>query len=128
MNIHLDRVTYHRPDEAESYIDQAFYGSLFIKHDPFRTENELRPLAYSVNSGAGVDVPVNVDLLVERLVLSPELSDWAASSVVEAIRNFGDHRPIERSSATAHSSPHAGLELLITSRSSLELKHSSPDP
>ena len=51
-------VTYFAPEEEEKYIDEAFYGSLFIKHDPFRHEKELRALAYRVNVGGGNELGV----------------------------------------------------------------------
>lgn len=88
-NIHMVPVEYFGPDEQEEYTDQAFYGSLFIKHGRYRKEKELRALAYRVNPGTGVEIPVEVDVLIERLLLSPELPDWAVRFVTEAIRHFG---------------------------------------
>jgi hypothetical protein len=90
-------VTYFRPDEEEKYVDEVFYGSLFIKHDPFRHEKELRALAYRVNIGCGVDICVNLEALIERLVLSPELKDWAVPFITEAIRRYGFGGCIEKS-------------------------------
>jgi hypothetical protein len=91
-------VTYFAPEEKEKYIDEAFYGSLFIKHDPFRHERELRALAYRVNVGCGVDIPVNLESLIERLVLSPELKDWAVPIITETVRRFGFGGCVEKSS------------------------------
>jgi hypothetical protein len=98
-NIHIGRVTYYGPDEFERYIDHAIYGSLFNKLDPLRSENELRALAYRTNSGAGIDIPVDAEILIERLLLSPELAAWAVPSMIEAILHFGVRCQIDKSSA-----------------------------
>ena len=102
-------VTYFAPEEEEEYIDEAFYGSLFIKHDftidqrtgepiEFWHERELRALAYRVNVGYGVDIPINLESLIQRLVLSPELKDWAIPVVTETVRRFGFGGCVEKSS------------------------------
>jgi hypothetical protein len=95
--ITVSPVRYFGPDEEEAYSSQAFFGSLYIKHDQFRHEKECRALAYRVNIGRGVDIPAKVDDLIERLVLSPELRDWAVPFITEAIRRFGFDGPIEKS-------------------------------
>jgi hypothetical protein len=90
-------VTYFSPEDEDKYVNEALYGSLYIKRDPFRHEKELRALAFRVNAGQGVDIPVDVESLIERLVLSPELKDWAVRFVIEAIRHFGFGGCIEKS-------------------------------
>jgi hypothetical protein len=90
-------VTYFAPEDEDKYVNEALYGSLYIKRDPFRREKELRALTYRVNIGCGVDVPVDVEILIERLVLSPELKDWAVRFIIEAIRHFGFGGCIEKS-------------------------------
>ena len=104
-NIHLDRVTYFEPSEEKEYADHAFYGSLYIKHaEPFRKESELRALASNGRCKYGIDIPVDLPILIERIVLSPQLRDWAVSAVTEAIRKvakFDIACPIEKSSITA---------------------------
>jgi hypothetical protein len=98
-NIHLARVTYFEPGEEEKYADQAFFGSLFIKNaEPYRKEKELRAVAPNSKYKYGVDIPVSLDVLVERLVLSPELREWAVEALTVAIRKFGLECPIEKSS------------------------------
>jgi hypothetical protein len=95
--IHVGPVTYFAPDEEERYVDEALFGSLFIKHDPFRHEKELRAVAYRANLGTGVDEPVNLDMLIGRLVLSPEMKDWAVPVITEAIRRFDFNGLVEKS-------------------------------
>jgi hypothetical protein len=73
------------------------YGSLFIKREPYRHEKELRAVAYGPNVGYGPDEPVVIDTLIERLVLSPELKDWAVPVITEAIRRFNFAGPVETS-------------------------------
>ena len=94
--ITVSPVRYFGPDVEEAYSSQAFFGSLYIKHDQFRHEKECRALAYRVNIGRGVDISAKVDDLIERLVLSPELRDWAVPFITEAIRRFGFDGPIEK--------------------------------
>jgi protease PrsW len=60
-------------------------------------EKELRALAYRVNVGGGVDIPVNLESLMERLVLSPELKDWAVPVITETARRFGFGGCVEKS-------------------------------
>lgn len=77
-NIHLERVTYFDASEESQYADHAFYGSLFIKHaEPFRKESELRALAPNGRYKNGIDIAVNLPVLLERIVLSPDLRSWA---------------------------------------------------
>ena len=95
--ITIGQVTYFAREEEERYIDEMFYGSLFVKHDPFRHEKELRALAFQVNIGCGVDIPVDREILIERLVLSPELRDWAVPVITEAIRRFDFDGLVEKS-------------------------------
>jgi hypothetical protein len=91
-------VRYFDAKEEEKYINEAFYGSLYIKHaEDFRHERELRALTFRVNSGEGADIPVDVELLIERLILSPELKDWAVPFITEAIRHYGFSGCIEES-------------------------------
>jgi hypothetical protein len=56
-------VKYFGVDEEEKYTDEAVNGSLYIKHDPFRHERELRALTFQGNMGCGVDVPVVLEVL-----------------------------------------------------------------
>ncbi len=100
MPVTISPVAYFAPEDEEGYINEAFYGSLYIKREPFRHEKELRALTYYVNPGHGVDIPVDIEILIERLVLSPELKDWAVPYITEAIRHFGFHGCIEKSTLT----------------------------
>ena len=100
--ITIGPITYFGSDEQQKYADEAFYGSLFNKHkEGFSHENEVRALAYRVNSGCGVDVLVPLEALIQRLVLSPELPHWAVPSITVAIRQFAFDGPIERSRLNA---------------------------
>jgi hypothetical protein len=99
-NIHMARVTYYEPHEEERYIDDAYFGSLFIKHaEGFRHEKELRAVAYRTNDGRGVNIPVASNVLIESLVLSPDLPDWAMPFITELIANLGFAGQMCRSSA-----------------------------
>jgi len=91
-------VTYFPPTEEDEYTFEASLGSLFIKRDPFGHERELRALAYRVNIGGGVDIPVKVEVLIERLALSPELPDWAVPVIKDTVRRYGFGGCIEKSS------------------------------
>jgi hypothetical protein len=99
-NIHIARVTYYEPDEEELYVDDAYFGSLFIKHaEGFRHEKELRALAYRANNGRGVNIPVASNVLIESLVLSPDLPYWAVPFLTQLIITLGFAGRVERSSA-----------------------------
>lgn len=98
--IRIIPVTYYSPDEQVRYTFEAFCGSLFIKHGCYRHERELRALASRANTGCGVDLPVDVGMLIERLVLSPELKDWAVPVITEAIRRFDFNGVVEKSRLT----------------------------
>jgi hypothetical protein len=95
--IRIIPVSYFAPEEEEQYTSEASYGSLFIKHDQYRPERELRAVAYRTNVGCGVDISVNLEVLIGRIVLSPELKDWAAPVVTETIRRFGFAGAVEKS-------------------------------
>jgi len=90
-------VKYFTPEEEDRYTFEAFCGSLFNKHDKFRHEKELRALTFQVNIGCGADIPVSLGVLIVRLVLSPELPDWAAPLIIESVRRFRFDGPIEKS-------------------------------
>jgi hypothetical protein len=100
-NIHIGRVIYYRPDEEDKYIMQAHLGSLYIKHaEPFQKEKEIRAIAPSGIYKCGIDIPVTLPILIERLMLSPELPEWAVPSFTEAMRKLGVQCLIEKSRAT----------------------------
>lgn len=86
--------------DKENYVNEAFYGSLYIRRHSFRHEKELRALTFRVNAGHGVDIPVDLEILIERLVLSPELKHWAVRFITEAIRHCGFGGCIEKSALT----------------------------
>lgn len=99
-NLHMARVTYYEPEEEERYIDDAYFGSLFIKHaEGFRDEKELRAVAHRTNDGGGVNIPVASKVLIESLVLSPALPDWALPVISQLVTTLGFAGPIEHSSA-----------------------------
>jgi hypothetical protein len=95
--ITIGPVTYFAPEEEDKYTRETFYGSLYIKHKPFQYQRELRALAYRVNIGGGVDIPVKVEVLIERLALSPELPDWAVPVIKDTLRRYGFAGCIEKS-------------------------------
>jgi hypothetical protein len=98
ISVTIGPVTYFKTEESRQYSFAVFTGNLYIKHDePYGREKELRALVYRPNVGNGVDIPVNVAVLAERLVLSPELADWAVPYITEAIRHFSFAGPIEKS-------------------------------
>ena len=81
----------------------------FIKHaEGFRHEKELRAVAYRTNDGRGVNIPVASNVLIESLVLSPDLPDLAVPFITQLIATLGFAGQIERSSAK--SSRTAGLD------------------
>ena len=99
-NIHMARVTYYEPHEEDQYIDDACLGSLFEKHaERFCHEKELRAVAYRTNDGRGVNIPVALNVLIESLVLSPDLPDWAVPFITELITTLGFAGQMVRSSA-----------------------------
>ena len=101
-NIHMARVTYYEPHEEERYIDDAYFGSLFIKHaEGFRHEKEFRAVAYRTNDGRGVNIPVAPSVLIQSLILSPDMPDWAVPFITELITTLGFAGQIERSSANS---------------------------
>jgi len=113
-NINMARVTYYEPHEEERYIDEAYFGSLFIKHaERFRHEKELRAVAYRTNDGCGVNIPVASNVLIQSLVLSPDLSDWAVPFITELITTLGFAGQIERSSAKSSRTAALDAESLI---------------
>jgi hypothetical protein len=99
-NVHMDRVIYYEPNEEERYIDDAYFGWLFIKHaEGFRHEKEFRALARRTNDGRGVNIPIASNVLIESLILSPDLPDWAAPFIIELISTLGFAGQIDRSLA-----------------------------
>jgi hypothetical protein len=113
-NIHMARVTYYEPHDEQRYIDDAYFGSLFIKHaERFRHEKELRAVAYRTNDGRGVNIPVESSVLIESLVLSPELPDWAVPFITELITDLGFGGQVERSSAMSSRTAPLGAKCLI---------------
>lgn len=56
-------------------------------------------MAYRTNDGGGVNIPVASKVLIESLVLSPDLADWAVPSINQVITILGFAGRIERSSA-----------------------------
>jgi len=99
-NIHMAGVAYYEPHEEERYIDDAYFGSLFIKHaEGFRHEKELRAVAYRTNDGRGVNIPIASNVLIESLVMSPDLPDWALPYITQLITSLGFSGQVERSSA-----------------------------
>ena len=53
-------------------------------------EAEQIPKArYGYGIGCGIDLPIDVEVLIESVVLSPELQAWAVPVITEAIRRFG---------------------------------------
>jgi hypothetical protein len=103
--IRIIPVNYFAPDEEEQYISEASYGSLFIKHGQYRHERELRAVAYRTNPGCGVDIPVNLEALIGRIVLSPELRDWAVPVVTETIRRFNFGGPVVKATLSVSNGP-----------------------
>jgi len=98
QTITVSPVSYFTPEEEARYSLYAFIGLLFNKHVRHKHERELRALAYRVNNGGGCELSITADQLIERLVLSPELRDWAVPFITEAIRKFGFDGTIEKSS------------------------------
>ena len=85
---------FHPAEQADSYTKEATVGNLFIKytHDEnaqYENEKELRALSFQHSVECGIDLPIDVEVLIESVVLSPELQAWAAPVITEAIRRFG---------------------------------------
>ena len=87
----------YRPEEEPEFLREAEYGNLFIKRSKYEDEKEIRALVYRPNVGGGVDIPVDVGVLIERLMLSPELGDRAVPIFKESIERLGFHGRIEKS-------------------------------
>jgi hypothetical protein len=113
-NIHMARVTYYEPHEEELYVDDAYLGSLFIKHaERFRSEKELRALAYRTNDGRGVNIRVASNALVESLFVSPDLPDWAVPFITQLITTLGFAGQIDRSLANSSRTAALDAESLV---------------
>ncbi|MBV9301243.1 MAG: hypothetical protein JOY62_08260 [Acidobacteriaceae bacterium] len=94
----ISPVKYFPPEEKEKYTGEAFWGSLFIKHaNGFQHERELRALCVRPNVECGVNISVDLEIMIERLVLSPELKQWAVPGIFELTRRFGFVGPVEKS-------------------------------
>lgn len=87
--IRIIPVGYFRPEEEDEYSSEARYGNVFIKRSKYENERELRAVAYRTNIGCGFDIHVDVERLIERLVLSPELEDWAVPVIEKTVRLYG---------------------------------------
>jgi hypothetical protein len=79
-------------------VDMRVPGEEIAQAAPIWTQGTVSVIYVALqNVGCGADIPVNLDSLIERLVLSPKLADWAVPLITETIRPFDFAGPVEKS-------------------------------
>jgi len=91
----ISPVKYFPPTtHADKYAKEAHFGNHFIKYTEddtvnYEDEKELRALTFKTDGGyGGIDLDIDVNILIESLVLAPTLEHWAVPVMTETIRRF----------------------------------------
>ena len=110
--------TYHRLYQAlgeDPYVDigkvqyidyrkqySGVGGSAFwYKRKSFEHEREVRALIRNhKNDGKGVSVPVNLDILIDKIYVSPYAPEWFSDVVRDVVKKYGIDKPVVYSSMT----------------------------
>jgi len=101
-------VTYGDYDSLDFRSDPAnAYSAYMLKKVQYRSEHEIRIVCDMFRSSSGgIVVPVNVEMLVEKMVFSPYAKTPLVNGVERAIRDLGYTFPISRSSTFNVSKPY----------------------
>ena len=75
---------------------QEFEFLLYKRH-VYAHEQEVRAMTFAERNEAGVSVPVDLRVLIQRIVVSPTYPPWALNSLQNLIERNGLCIPIERS-------------------------------
>ncbi|MFN7934251.1 MAG: DUF2971 domain-containing protein [Bryobacteraceae bacterium] len=89
------RVRYFDP-RKQGVPDHNTYLPYFHKRKSFEHEREVRliidlqaPPPQNLGSATGLNIPTDVDILVQRVFLAPATPEWSTSAVEAAVRAFG---------------------------------------
>ena len=81
------------------------YGPALFKRDSFQHERELRVATLNMRRATeagrptvasdGFPVEVDLDILIERVVVSPKSPGWMVEMIRKLLLRYGIHKPIE---------------------------------
>lgn len=112
MNAVAIETTYHKLYQAldeDPYIDigKVKYidyrkqysgigcGAFWYKRKSFEHEREVRALIRNHNNnGKGVSHPINLDILIENVYVSPYAPEWFAEVVRDVVKRYGLNKPV----------------------------------
>jgi hypothetical protein len=103
-DVRIKPMTYLSRAEGR-YANEEALGNPFIKSKSYEWEKELRALTFDTEGGqpddsgtAGVSLPIEPSVLIERLFISPETPAWIESVYRETISvRYGLSCPIDKS-------------------------------
>jgi len=77
------------------------YLAFFHKRKSFEHENEIRAIIKELReneTAVGRNIPIELDLLIENIYVSPESPPWFHSLIEKAAKKYGLSKPVIRSS------------------------------
>ncbi|MDP2308692.1 MAG: hypothetical protein Q8P18_21910 [Pseudomonadota bacterium] len=109
--VYVAKVEYHNYESAPARgALMNRFVPVFWKQAAFRSEAELRcavfdrdmsPTGISWFNPKGVSVPVDIDGLIERIVVSPAAAPWYIETVAALVQRFGFTGPVQPSELAA---------------------------
>lgn len=96
-DIHIGRVNYI--DYNEKFAPFG-YEAFFCKRKSFDYEHEVRMLFNSLDlkESLGIYVPVNFDILIENIYVSPTSANWFKDVVQDILDKYGLEKEVKKSS------------------------------
>jgi hypothetical protein len=96
--ITISPVKYHDYDQA-LFPNDNLLRPAFAKRLSFQHEEELRCATFGPNTDSqrGMALSIDLDILVERIVLSPLADRWIYDLVASTLRRYGLHKPLAQS-------------------------------
>jgi hypothetical protein len=97
----LDNVRYQRADEVQGVL--RYEECFFLKRPHFAFEEEVRlnldtysRLRPTKKTERGYTLPVQLEILLDRVTVHPDSSDWFLDSVVSVTQKFGIQTEVKR--------------------------------
>ena len=77
------------------------FGAYWYKRKSFEHEHEVRAILRNYkNDGTGISHPVNLDILIESVYVSPYAPEWFAEVVRSVVKKYGLNKPVLYSTMT----------------------------